>query len=134
MAVAGPVVLYCSFVSTLLVNFFIYPAMLLSDLKVEEEVAQIAVEIVRLGSSAADGSVEVTFGVLFDDDRCQQVFEALVGTLKAAKKRGVVSYSAPVLLKGAHEPCPFAPPGRASNASGEIKSSKAGKARRAKNS
>eukprot|EP00928_Gymnodinium_smaydae_P023525 TRINITY_DN19382_c0_g1_i1.p1 TRINITY_DN19382_c0_g1~~TRINITY_DN19382_c0_g1_i1.p1 ORF type:complete len:442 (-),score=63.30 TRINITY_DN19382_c0_g1_i1:72-1397(-) len=37
MAVAGPLVLYCSFVCTLLVNFFIYPAMLLSDLKVEED-------------------------------------------------------------------------------------------------
>ena len=32
---------------------------------------------------------QVKFGVLFADDRCANIFEALVGTLRAAKKRKV---------------------------------------------
>ena len=31
---------------------------------------------------------KVKFGVLFDDDKVANFYEALVGTLKAAKKRG----------------------------------------------
>jgi hypothetical protein len=31
----------------------------------------------------------VKFGVLFADERCANIFEALVGTLRAAKKRKV---------------------------------------------
>ena len=57
----------------------------------------------RLGTRGADGKVTVTFGVVYDDDRCQQIFEALVGTLKAAKKRKIVEYSSPLLLKGTHD-------------------------------
>lgn len=60
-------------------------------------------ELVRVGDKQDDGTYDVTFGVLFDDERCQDIFEALVGTLKAAKKRKVVAYDAPLLLKGAHD-------------------------------
>lgn len=70
---------------------------------VEAEVEQLKVEIVRLGEAQDNGEVHVTFGKLFDDDRCQQVFEAIAGTLKAAKKRKVVAYDSPLLLKGAHD-------------------------------
>lgn len=45
----------------------------------------------------------MTFGVLFNDDRCANIFEALVGTLKAAKKRNVISYTAELLLQGVHD-------------------------------
>ena len=45
----------------------------------------------------------MTFGVLFDDDRCANEFEALVGTLRAAKKRKVVDFKGQMLLKGAHD-------------------------------
>ena len=41
------------------------------------------------------------FGTLYD--ATQDIFEALGGTLKAAKKKGVISYEAPILLKGAHD-------------------------------
>lgn len=34
-------------------------------------------------------NVQVKFGVLFADDRCANIFEALVGTLRAGKKRKV---------------------------------------------
>ena len=33
----------------------------------------------------------------------QQFFEALVGTLRAAKKRKIISFKGQVLLKGAHD-------------------------------
>jgi hypothetical protein len=34
----------------------------------------------------------VKFGVLFADERCADMFEALVGTLRAAKKRKVCDH------------------------------------------
>ena len=36
-----------------------------------------------------DGTVTVKFGTLFSDDRCANLFEVLVGTLKAAKRKKV---------------------------------------------
>lgn len=70
---------------------------------VEEECKSLVVEIKRLGEPQPSGNVGVKFGVLFDDDRCAQIFEALVGTLRAAKKRGLVSFEGQMLLKGAHD-------------------------------
>ena len=114
-------------------------------MNVDEEVAQLAKEIVRLGQRQPDGSVNVTFGapehdlcficlrcilfwfyvpqfsygsftllrslhcppkwllmitpgVLFKDDRCANVFEALVGTLRAAKKRKQIKYGTKATL------------------------------------
>lgn len=55
------------------------------------------VDIRRLGT---DGAPNVKFGELFDDDDVQQYYEALVGTLKSAKKRGLVEYNGILLLKG----------------------------------
>ena len=45
----------------------------------------------------------VKFGVLFADDRCANIFEALVGTLKAAKKRKILTYQGELLLQGVHD-------------------------------
>ena len=70
---------------------------------IDREIRKLQEFMIRLGTRNADGAVEVTFGVLFDDPASQQTFEALAGTLKAAKKRGVVDYAAPILLKGAHD-------------------------------
>lgn len=67
-----------------------------------EEVDQIQKDIVRLGAKNADGKYSVKFGVLFDDEFGQQFYEALMGTLKAAKKKGVITYKGEMLLKGAH--------------------------------
>lgn len=54
----------------------------------------------RLGTlNEATGKWEVPFGKLYDET--VDIFEALAGTLKAAKKRKVVDYGAPLLLKGA---------------------------------
>ena len=48
-------------------------------------------------------SAQVPFGVLVRDERCGDLFEALVGTLRAAKKRKVVTYDGELLLQGVHD-------------------------------
>lgn len=53
--------------------------------------------------SDASGQTSVKFGVLFNDDRCANIFEALVGTLKAAKKRKVIAFQSELLLQGVHD-------------------------------
>ncbi|CAN1167404.1 Costars family protein [Linum perenne] len=40
---------------------------------------------------------------MFHDERCANIFEALVGTLRAAKKRKVVAYDGELLLQGVHD-------------------------------
>ncbi|RDX77735.1 Costars family protein [Mucuna pruriens] len=72
-------------------------------MNVEEEVQRLGQEIKRLGTVQADGSYKVTFGTLFNDDECANIFEALVGTLRAAKKRKVVAYEGELLLQGVHD-------------------------------
>ncbi|XP_010030000.2 costars family protein [Eucalyptus grandis] len=72
-------------------------------MNVEEEVERLKEEIKRLGKIQADGSYKVTFGVLFHDDKCANIFEALVGTLRAAKKRKFLTYDGELLLQGVHD-------------------------------
>ena len=48
------------------------------------ELDQLVIDIWRIGDPEKP---EVLFGELFDDDEVQNYYEALVGTLKAAKKR-----------------------------------------------
>ncbi|CAK9178128.1 unnamed protein product [Ilex paraguariensis] len=72
-------------------------------MNVEEEVERLKEEIKRLGKIQDDGSYRVTFGVLFHDDKCANIFEALVGTLRAAKKRKFVTYDGELLLQGVHD-------------------------------
>ena len=59
--------------------------------------------IERLGDEQPSGNVMVTYGVLFDDDECQQSLETLMGTLKAARKRGMIQFEGQLLLKGVHD-------------------------------
>ncbi|KAE8008326.1 hypothetical protein FH972_004847 [Carpinus fangiana] len=72
-------------------------------MNVEEEVERLKEEIKRLGKVQDDGSYKVTFGTLFNDDRCANIFEALVGTLRAGKKRKVLTYDGELLLQGVHD-------------------------------
>jgi hypothetical protein len=67
--------------------------------RIEDELRQLLVDIRRIGG----GSDNVSFGKLFDDDEAQNYYEALVGTLKCAKKRGVVEFKGQMLLKGVHD-------------------------------
>ena len=43
------------------------------------------------------------FGVLFNDEQCANLFEALLGTLRAAKKRKIVKFEGELLLQGVHD-------------------------------
>ncbi|KAI0527429.1 hypothetical protein KFK09_003029 [Dendrobium nobile] len=72
-------------------------------MNVDEEVGRLKEEIQRLGQSQPDGSFKVEFGILFNDDRCANIFEALVGTLRAAKKRKIVKFDGELLLQGVHD-------------------------------
>uniref|UniRef100_F1S6Z3 Costars family protein ABRACL n=1 Tax=Sus scrofa TaxID=9823 RepID=F1S6Z3_PIG len=71
-------------------------------MNVDHEVNLLVEEIHRLGSKNADGKLSVKFGVLFRDDKCANLFEALVGTLKAAKRRNI-TYPGELLLQGVHD-------------------------------
>lgn len=44
-------------------------------MNVEHEVKLLVQELKRLGSPNADGKISVKFGVLFNDDRCANIFE-----------------------------------------------------------
>lgn len=72
-------------------------------MNVDHEVNLLVEEIHRLGSKNADGKLSVKFGVLFRDDKCANLFEALVGTLKAAKRRKIITYPGELLLQGVHD-------------------------------
>jgi hypothetical protein len=56
---------------------------------VDEEIAKLVTEIKRLGR-VDHQHYTVKFGVLFRETG--DVFEALIGTLRAAKKRGLVNF------------------------------------------
>ena len=57
-------------------------------------------DIRRLGEP---GEPHVLFGELFDDDQVANYYEALVGTLKTAKKRGLIEFKGQMLLKGVND-------------------------------
>ncbi|XP_071942727.1 costars family protein ABRACL-like [Antedon mediterranea] len=72
-------------------------------MNVAHEVELLKEEMKRLGSKNDDGKIVVKFGVLFADDRCANIFEALVGTLRAAKRKKIVKYDGELLLQGVHD-------------------------------
>jgi hypothetical protein len=59
--------------------------------------------LVSLFSDSDTVSLQVKFGTLFNDDRCANIFEALVGTLRAAKKRKIVTFDSEMLFQGVHD-------------------------------
>ena len=72
-------------------------------LAVDEEVQLLVKHLKRIAGVAESDTetrVSVKFKTLFDDESVQDVFEALVGTLRAAKKRKVVAYEGEMLLRG----------------------------------
>eukprot|EP00636_Phaeomonas_parva_P005509 CAMPEP_0118885094 /NCGR_PEP_ID=MMETSP1163-20130328/23708_1 /TAXON_ID=124430 /ORGANISM="Phaeomonas parva, Strain CCMP2877" /LENGTH=92 /DNA_ID=CAMNT_0006823043 /DNA_START=92 /DNA_END=370 /DNA_ORIENTATION=+ len=71
--------------------------------RIKGEIQLLASIIKRLGAEQEDGKVTLDFGTLFDDDECQQGLETLVGTLKAARREGVIEWKGQMLLKGAHD-------------------------------
>jgi len=51
-------------------------------------------------------SHSVPFGVLFRDEKCANLFEALMGTLRAAKRRKVIDFEGEMLFQGVHDDVP----------------------------
>ena len=72
-------------------------------MNVEHEVTLLVQEIKRLGQPGGDGKITVKFGALFADDKCANLFEALVGTLRAAKRKKFITYEGELLLQGVHD-------------------------------
>ena len=73
----------------------------LVKMNVDHEVELLVEEMKRLSSeNDSEGRPVVPFGVLFNDTRCANIFEALVGTLRAAKRKKVVAYEGQILLQG----------------------------------
>lgn len=69
---------------------------------IEKEVDQLIIEIRRLGTKEGE-TFGLTFAVLFNDERCQNLFEALMGTLRAAKRLKKIDYPGQLLLMGQHD-------------------------------
>lgn len=72
-------------------------------MNVQHEIELLIGEIKRLGTPNAEGKMAVKFGTLFSDDKCANLFEALVGTLRAAKRKKLITYEGEMLLQGAHD-------------------------------
>ena len=72
-------------------------------MNVAHEVELLVGEIKRLGTPNSEGQLVVTFGVLFRDDKCANLFEAMVGTLRAAKRKKIITYGGELLLQGVHD-------------------------------
>lgn len=68
--------------------------------RVDREVNQLLVDILRI---TPEGSPFCTFGPLFEDPQVEQYYEALVGTLKSAKRKGLIRFKGQMLLKGMHD-------------------------------
>merc|ERR1712025_582897 len=80
----------------------------LIEMDVNHEVSLLQEEIKRLGTKdETTGEYVVEFGVLFADDKCANLFEALVGTLRAAKRKKIITYEGELLLQGVHDKVPI---------------------------
>jgi len=65
---------------------------------VDHEVKLVQFHLQRLGKNNGDGTYSISFGVFFNDGQVEQIFESLVGSLKAARKRGVMQFNGQMLL------------------------------------
>lgn len=70
---------------------------------VEHDIKLLKEGINRIGKKGEDGSMATTFGELFKDEILEQQLESLVGSLKAAKKRSILTFEGQMLLQGAHD-------------------------------
>lgn len=75
----------------------------MSGYDVDHEVLLVQWHIARLGKLQADGTYTITFAEFFNDEVVEQIFESLVGSLKAAKRRGIVDFPGQMLLMPTHK-------------------------------
>mmetsp|Transcript_44115 Transcript_44115/g.111190 ORF Transcript_44115/g.111190 Transcript_44115/m.111190 type:complete len:102 (+) Transcript_44115:87-392(+) len=74
---------------------------------VDHEVKLVQFYIAKIGEQQADGTFICTFGQLFNDEEAEQVFESLVGSLKAAKRRKIIDFKGQMLLMPMHKDVPL---------------------------
>ncbi|CAF1600678.1 unnamed protein product [Didymodactylos carnosus] len=68
--------------------------------QVDHEI-EFLVDFIRAnGKKSNDNKYQITFGELFQNDQIANTLESLAGTLKAAKKKKIVTYKAELLLQG----------------------------------
>ena len=67
----------------------------------EKEIPILIEEIRRLADPATPDQVK--YGKLVRDDRVANRLEALVGTLRAARKQGKIEYEGEMLFQGVHD-------------------------------
>ena len=67
----------------------------------DKEIRKLIAEIQKRGAANGDGKHEITFGQLFEETA--NIFEALSGTCKTAKKYKVVGYDAEQLWQGQND-------------------------------
>lgn len=70
-------------------------------MNIEHEIKLLIEEIKRLGKPNEKGQPVVKFGVIVKDEKCGDIFEALNGTLRAAKRKKVIHFDGEMLLQGA---------------------------------
>eukprot|EP00055_Hartaetosiga_balthica_P014668 m.81917 g.81917 ORF g.81917 m.81917 type:complete len:85 (-) comp8660_c0_seq1:198-452(-) len=70
---------------------------------VDHEISLLVACLKRICKPGDDGKLQVTFGEIFSDEILEQQLESLVGTMKAAKKRGIIDFKGQMLLQGAHD-------------------------------
>ena len=73
----------------------------------DDECKMLVEEIQRLGTKGEDGKISVEFGVLFNDTRCANIFDALVATLRAAKRKNSIKFEGELLIQGVHDNAPI---------------------------
>jgi len=73
------------------------------DYDVDHEVKLVQYHMKRLGKDAGNGTWTITFGEFFNDKDVEQIFESLVGSLKAAKRRGCIDFPGQLLLMPTHK-------------------------------
>jgi len=64
--------------------------------RMNREISQLRVDIQRI---FPEGQPFCAFGDLYDDSEVEQYYEALIGTLRSAKRRGIVLFEGQMLLK-----------------------------------
>merc|ERR1712039_1087297 len=70
------------------------------EMRANGDIQQLLKDIQRIGDP---NKCQCTFGELFDDDEVANRYEALVGTMKTAKKKQMIHYDGQFLLKGVND-------------------------------
>jgi hypothetical protein len=69
----------------------------------DHDVKLLVAGMKRFAEPQSDGSYKTTFGVIFKDEVLEQQLESLVGTMKAARRKGFIDFEGQMLLQGAHD-------------------------------